>query len=139
MLQEFKKFAMRGNVIDLAVGVIIGAAFGAIVTSLVNDLVNLVFVVILLVDKDRRLSEGGGLIEDDVTTDDVSFLVGIPKSIRFGLLVVTNQFQFDSSGGEFGLSLDNMCIRVAPYHTQMVKVWFLAAPQFVGSLPLIGP
>jgi large conductance mechanosensitive channel len=39
MLEEFKKFAMRGNVIDLAVGVIIGAAFGAIVTSLVNDLI----------------------------------------------------------------------------------------------------
>src|ERR1700761_6532863 len=39
MLEEFKKFAMRGNVIDLAVGVIIGAAFGAIVNSLVNDLV----------------------------------------------------------------------------------------------------
>src|SRR6516165_12506846 len=39
MLQEFKKFAMRGNVIDLAVGVIIGVAFGAIVTSLVNDVV----------------------------------------------------------------------------------------------------
>ena len=39
MLQEFKKFAMRGNVIDLAVGVIIGAAFGSIVTSLVNDIV----------------------------------------------------------------------------------------------------
>src|SRR5580658_8097247 len=39
MLEEFKKFAMRGNVIDLAVGVIIGAAFGAIVVSLVNDIV----------------------------------------------------------------------------------------------------
>jgi large conductance mechanosensitive channel len=39
MLEEFKKFAMRGNVIDLAVGVIIGAAFGAIVNSLVNDIV----------------------------------------------------------------------------------------------------
>jgi large conductance mechanosensitive channel len=39
MLEEFKKFAMRGNVVDLAVGVIIGAAFGAIVTSLVNDLI----------------------------------------------------------------------------------------------------
>lgn len=37
MFREFKEFAMRGNVIDLAVGVIIGAAFGAIVTSLVND------------------------------------------------------------------------------------------------------
>src|SRR2546422_5502451 len=37
MLSEFKTFIMRGNVVDLAVGVIIGASFGAIVTSLVND------------------------------------------------------------------------------------------------------
>ncbi len=39
MLKEFKAFAMRGNVIDLAVGVIIGAAFTSIVTSLVNDII----------------------------------------------------------------------------------------------------
>ena len=39
MFKEFKEFAMRGNVIDLAVGVIIGAAFGAVVTSLVNDVI----------------------------------------------------------------------------------------------------
>ncbi|MGB7033996.1 MAG: large conductance mechanosensitive channel protein MscL [Xanthobacteraceae bacterium] len=39
MLEEFKKFAMRGNVVDLAVAVIIGAAFGAIVNSLVGDIV----------------------------------------------------------------------------------------------------
>lgn len=38
MLKEFKEFALKGNVIDLAVGVIIGGAFGKIVTSLVNDL-----------------------------------------------------------------------------------------------------
>lgn len=38
MLKEFKEFAMRGNVIDLAVGIIIGAAFGRIVNSIVNDL-----------------------------------------------------------------------------------------------------
>jgi large conductance mechanosensitive channel len=37
MLREFKEFAMRGNVIDMAVGVIIGAAFGRIVSSLTND------------------------------------------------------------------------------------------------------
>ncbi len=37
MLSEFKTFIMRGNVVDLAIGVIIGAAFGTIVTSLVND------------------------------------------------------------------------------------------------------
>lgn len=38
-LNEFKEFAMRGNVVDMAVGVIIGAAFGKIVTSLVNDII----------------------------------------------------------------------------------------------------
>ena len=39
MLKEFKEFAMKGNVVDMAVGIIIGAAFGAIVTSLVADIV----------------------------------------------------------------------------------------------------
>ena len=39
MLKEFREFAMKGNVVDLAVGVIIGAAFGAIVTSLVGDVI----------------------------------------------------------------------------------------------------
>ncbi len=39
MLKEFREFAMRGNVVDLAVGVIIGAAFGKIVDSLVRDVI----------------------------------------------------------------------------------------------------
>ena len=39
MVKEFKEFAVRGNVVDMAVGIIIGAAFGKIVTSLVNDVV----------------------------------------------------------------------------------------------------
>jgi len=38
MLKEFREFALRGNAVDLAIGVIIGAAFGGIVTSLVNDI-----------------------------------------------------------------------------------------------------
>lgn len=39
MLKEFKEFAMKGNVVDLAVGVIIGVAFGKVVTSVVNDII----------------------------------------------------------------------------------------------------
>jgi len=39
MLKEFREFIMRGNVVDMAVGIIIGAAFGAIVTSLVSDII----------------------------------------------------------------------------------------------------
>ena len=43
MLKEFKKFALKGNMIDLAVGVIIGGAFNAIITSLVNDIIMPIF------------------------------------------------------------------------------------------------
>jgi len=39
MLKEFKKFAMRGNVVDMAVGIVIGTAFGKIITSLVSDII----------------------------------------------------------------------------------------------------
>ena len=47
MWEEFKKFAFKGNVIDMAVGVIIGGAFGKIVTSLVNDIVMPILGIIL--------------------------------------------------------------------------------------------
>jgi large conductance mechanosensitive channel len=40
MLKEFKEFAMKGNMLDLAIGVVIGAAFGKIIDSLVNDVIN---------------------------------------------------------------------------------------------------
>lgn len=63
---EFKKFIMRGNVIDLAVGVIIGGAFQAIVNSLVNDIVS---PVISLATKGINFADKFILL----TTDDVSF------------------------------------------------------------------
>ncbi|MEZ0239048.1 MAG: large conductance mechanosensitive channel protein MscL [Methylophilaceae bacterium] len=66
MFTEFKKFAMRGNVVDMAVGIIIGAAFGAIVKSLVDDLImppiglllgNVDFANLFLVLKEGATSE----------------------------------------------------------------------------------
>ena len=48
MFKEFKEFISRGNVMDLAVGVIIGAAFGKIVTSLVYDIIMPVLGIILV-------------------------------------------------------------------------------------------
>lgn len=47
MLKEFKDFAMKGNIVDMAIGVIIGGAFGKIVASLVNDIIMPVFGLIL--------------------------------------------------------------------------------------------
>lgn len=47
MWKEFKEFAMKGNVVDMAVGVVIGGAFGKIVTSLVNDIIMPIFGILL--------------------------------------------------------------------------------------------
>ena len=47
MIKEFKEFAMRGNVVDMAVGIIIGAAFGAIVTSFVGDVLMPIFGLLM--------------------------------------------------------------------------------------------
>ncbi len=47
MFQDFKKFALRGNVVDLAVGVVIGAAFGKIVTSLVTDIITPILGIVM--------------------------------------------------------------------------------------------
>jgi large conductance mechanosensitive channel len=56
MLKEFRDFAMKGNVVDLAVGVIIGAAFGAIVSSMVADVIMPIVGAII-----GALTHGGGL------------------------------------------------------------------------------
>ena len=61
MMQEFKEFAVKGNVVDLAVGVIIGAAFGKIVDSMVADLIlPLVSVVIGKIDFSNMFIVLGG-------------------------------------------------------------------------------
>jgi len=70
MIKEFKAFISRGNVIDLAVGVIIGGAIGKIVTSLVNDILMPVF----------------GLIIGGISFEDLSVLVG-SASINYGLFI----------------------------------------------------
>ena len=61
MLKEFKEFAMRGNVVDLAVGLIIGAAFGKIVTSIVNDLVMPILNPVIPAGDWRLMEVGSGI------------------------------------------------------------------------------
>ena len=70
MLKKFKEFALKGNVIDLAVGVIIGAAFQAIVSSLVNDII----------------MPAISLIFGDVDFSDLAYTIG-GVSIRYGAFI----------------------------------------------------
>lgn len=82
VLSEFKEFAMRGNVIDMAVGIIIGGAFGKIITSLVNDvimpgiglLVGGVNFADLKLTLKQAITEGGEIVSPAVTVNYGVFL-----------------------------------------------------------------
>ncbi len=81
--QEFKDFAMKGNVMDMAIGVIIGGAFGKIVTSLVNDILmplvgaligNVDFTTLSATLRAPKLGEGGEVIKEAVTLHYGNFI-----------------------------------------------------------------
>jgi len=82
MLKEFKEFAMRGNVVDMAVGIIIGAAFGKIVTSAVNDLImppiGYVLGRVKFTDLKKEISaavlEGDKVVKEAVTINYGNFI-----------------------------------------------------------------
>ena len=83
MMKEFKEFAMRGNVVDMAVGIVIGASFGKIVTSLVNDVI----------------MPPIGLLLDNVNFSSLAWVLKEPTedakavSIQYGLFI-NNVFDF---------------------------------------------
>ena len=79
MLKEFKAFIMRGNVVDLAVAVIMGAAFGAIVTSLVTDVITPLILkpvmTALNVSKLEDVKTSGGVMYGKFIASIINFLV----------------------------------------------------------------
>ncbi len=96
MLKEFKEFAMRGNVVDMAVGIIIGAAFGKIVTSLVNDVImppiglllgNVDFSSLALTLKDKTADSAAVTLNYGIFINTVlDFLI-----VAFAIFVVIKQ------------------------------------------------
>lgn len=80
-LNEFKQFAMKGNVIDMAVGVIIGGAFGKIVSSLVNDIIMPVMSIVTGGDGYKNLkyviTQGQAATETQAAIEEVSINYGI--------------------------------------------------------------
>lgn len=82
-LKDFKAFAMKGNVVDMAVGVIIGGAFGKIVTALVNDIImpavgllvgGVNFTDLKLTLSDAKLDNAGEVVKEAVTLNYGNFL-----------------------------------------------------------------
>lgn len=84
-MKDFKKFATKGNIIDMAVGVIIGSAFGKIVTSLVNDIV---MPIITMIVGGKSIVDWKWVIKDAVY--DANGAVKVAESaIRYGLFLQT--------------------------------------------------
>ena len=91
MLKDFKAFILRGNVVDLAIAVIIGAAFGAVVTSLVED----VFTPILAIPGETNFSEltwevGGGEIKYGEFINTVIAFLSIAAVVFFFVVKPVN-------------------------------------------------
>lgn len=85
--KEFKEFALKGNVIDLAVGVVIGAAFSAIVKSLVEDIITPLILTPLLeragIKKIQDLTWGAGVKYGNFISNVISFII-----VAFALFLI---------------------------------------------------
>ena len=93
MMQEFKEFAVKGSVVDLAVGVIIGAAFGKIVDSVVSDLIlPLVGAVIGKIDFSNLFIVLGNVPAGTVTTLDALKKAGVPVFAYGNFITVAINF-----------------------------------------------
>ncbi|PQA82092.1 large conductance mechanosensitive channel protein MscL [Limnohabitans sp. TS-CS-82] len=93
MLREFKEFAVKGNVMDLAVGVIIGAAFGKIVESAVNDLIMpLISAVIGKIDFSNFFIALAAVPEGTATTLEAMKKAGVPVFAYGNFITVAVNF-----------------------------------------------
>lgn len=97
MLKEFKEFAMRGNVLDMAVGIIIGAAFGTIVNSLVQDVImppiglllgNIDFSNIFLILKEGKVSGPYETLAAAKAAGAVSMNIGIFTNTIISFVII---------------------------------------------------
>lgn len=92
LIQEFKKFALRGNVVDMAVGVVIGAAFGKITTSLVNDVIMPIVGVITggidFSDWRIPITEGQAATETAEAVEPVTINIGLLINSGINFLII---------------------------------------------------
>ncbi len=84
ILKDFKAFAMKGNVIDMAVGVVIGSAFGKIVTSIVNDVIMPVFGVMTA---GVRFTDLKWVLSPQVTDELTGEVISAEVALTYGNLI----------------------------------------------------
>ena len=86
-IKEFKEFALKGNVMDMAIGVIIGAAFGNIVSSLTDSFINPLIALIFGVNSEDGVQIGGQFKINGVAFDYGSFLSAVVNFLIIALVL----------------------------------------------------
>lgn len=90
-LHDFKEFALKGNVLDMAIGVVIGGAFGKIVTSLVNDILNPLIGLITggyKLDGLKTVIKAAEVAADGTVTEEIAILWGVWLQTIIDFLIV---------------------------------------------------
>ncbi|HYZ91591.1 MAG TPA: large conductance mechanosensitive channel protein MscL [Actinomycetota bacterium] len=101
MLKEFKAFVLRGNVVDLAVGVVIGAAFGAIVTSLVRDVLTPLLGLLNVPDfSERSIGVGKDAINYGLFINAIVSFLLIAAAVFFFVVKPVNRLMIGGKAKE---------------------------------------
>ena len=138
---EFKEFVMRGNVMDLAVGVIIGAAFGNIVTALTNSFINPLIAVCTGGNSEDGVSVGGTFKIRGVVFDYGSFLSAIVNFliIAFILFLMIKAVNKMMSVGKKPAAPAPVTTKTCPYCKSVIAKDATRCPQCTSTLELDVP
>ena len=130
-LEEFKAFAMRGNVLDMAVGVVIGGAFTAIVTALVEDIINPLIGLFFKADfSDVVIGLGGSSIKiGEFVNSIINFLI-----VAFVLFVVIKFVNSLHKKPEEPAEPEEPTTKVCPYCQSEISIKAVRCPHCTSKL-----
>ncbi len=130
---EFKEFVMRGNVLDLAVGVIIGAAFGAIVTSLTDDIISPLIGSIFKANFDSLSVDinGATLMYGKFITAIINFII-----MAFVIFLIVKGVNKVMSLGKKKEPEEEPTTKICPHCCEEVNIKATKCPHCTGDLPI---
>lgn len=134
LLQDFKKFLLRGNVVDLAVAVVVGAAFGAVVTALVRDLLTPIIALIFGKQDFSALQftiNGSTFRYGDFINYLIAF-VSIAAAVFFFVIVPMNRLQARRTQ-------EDPDTKECPECTTAIPIGAKRCPHCTSELPAVGP
>ena len=129
-LEEFKEFISRGNVMDMAVGVIIGGAFSSIVTSLVDDIINPILGIFGGINFDQLSVNLAG----DATLNYVKFITAVINFLIMALIIFCMVKALNKAAEKFSAPKEEVTTKVCPFCKSEIPLEATRCPQCTSVL-----